>query len=262
MTTPACETLLDQIRQHITSGFDAITDGDDCVIVTPYTQPDQANIELVVRPQSTGYILTDEGETLGTLFVNGLTITPAIKHEITRIARIHNVQFDGAALYSVADAVHLGASAQNLASAIQAAGFLIYKRSHRTMPRFEDDIENYLVQNRITYALDYRLRGYAIEHTIPFYFNHRRNILLEPLTASSPSAAQNKAKQLGFKWGDLRRANITGNFTVVLDDSENNWERVWLAPNTIDILRSYSDNVIRWQAERLRFHELVVQPAS
>lgn len=258
--TLSCETVLTELKEQVSSGFELVAADEGCIIVTPFVQPDLAHIEFVVRPSADGYYLSDEGDTVGVLSVNGLSLTAETRHELTRIARIHHVEFDGAAFYVVASADTIGLASQNLASAIQAASYLVYKRSHRAPARFEDEIETYLVEHRVKYQLGYTLQGFTTQHHIPFYFNQHRNILLEPITATTTSSSRNKAKQVSFMWQDLRRAHVMARYAVVIDDTRNKWEQIWSAAgnDALEILKGYSDIVLRWEGERLRFHELVV----
>ncbi|MCX7853069.1 MAG: DUF1828 domain-containing protein [Caldilineales bacterium] len=255
-----CETILSELQKQGALGYQLLMEPTGCVVVTPYTQPDLAAVELVIEDTSTGYKLSDQGDTIGVLFSQGLTITPAIKADLKAIAASYGVEFDGAAFVAFADQNHIGHIADRLARAIQAASFLIYKRAHRIPAHFEDDVENYLIKKRVTYHLNYPIRGYTTSHEITFFIDKNRNILLEPLSASSPTAAKSKAERLSFKWQDLRRANVPGRFVTLIDDTGQKWETIWNAPknDALRILSGYSDEVVRWVADREHLDHLIV----
>jgi hypothetical protein len=90
-----------------------------------------AAVEFSIAQSNGGFRLSDDGETVGTLFVSGMTDSTVLKKELQRIARIHSVRFNGDELFVDASEGDLGLAYQNMVNAIQAASFLVYKVTHR-----------------------------------------------------------------------------------------------------------------------------------
>lgn len=239
-----------ELLKTAASSVSVESDGNRCIVVAPSVQPDLAAVELSVAKSNGGYRLSDDGETVGMLFVSGMTDSTALKKELQRIARIHSVRFNGDELYADAAESDLGLAYQNMVNAIQAASFLVYKVTHRPSRKFEEEIEGLLIEHRIPYELDKEFQGLAKQHHVPFYVNSTRNALIETVSATSIAAARGKADRIGFKWTDLQRGGLQANYTVVLDDRQNRSESIWQDRNVMNVLETYSTHVIRWNRER------------
>lgn len=252
-----CAAVVEKVLADLIQSISIHESGDRCVIVAPSVQPDLALVEFSVAASNGGYRLSDDGETIGMLFVNGMTDSKALKKEMQRIARIHNVRFDGDELYVDAKEGELSLAYQNMVNAIQAASFLTYKVAHRPSRKFEEEIEGLLIEHRIPYELDKAFQGFAKQHHVPFYVNGTRNAIIETVSATNVSAARGKADKIGFKWTDLQRGGVQGNYTVVLDDRQNRSESIWQDRDVVSVLEKYSTHVIRWNRQRAELLDLL-----
>lgn len=245
-----CAAIVEKVLAHLANSVSVESDGNRCIVVAPSVQPDLAAVEFSVAVSNGGYRLSDDGETVGTLFIGGINDNTMLKKEMQRIARIHSVRFNGDELYTDATENELGLAYQNMVNAIQAASFLVYKVTHRPSRKFEEEIEGLLIEHRIPYELDKEFRGRAKQHFVPLYVNSTRNALIETVSATSISAARNKADRIAFKWLDLQNAPLQANYTVVLDDRQNRNENLWQDRSVMSVLDTYSTHVIRWTSER------------
>lgn len=245
-----CAVVLEKLLAELTHSISIEMDGDRCVVVAPSVQPDMASVEFSVAASNGGFRLSDDGETMGTLFINGMMDSVGLKKEMQRIARIHNVHFNGEELYADTPEGELGLAYQNLVNAIQSASFLVYKVTHRPSRKFEEEIEGLLIEHRISYELDKTIQGYAKSHHVPFYLNSTRNAIIETVSATSVSTARSKADRIGFKWTDLQRGGAPGDYTVILDDRQSRSEPIWQDRDVMNVLQKYSTHVIRWNRER------------
>lgn len=259
-----CEMVSAGLMGFLQAGFAIYPGEEGCVVVTPFELPDMASLEFTIERSEGGYLLTDGGQTLAELFVNGLTVEghPELTQEVRRIARVHGIGFDASALSVQASAEGLGEAAHRLVSAIQGASYLVYKRSHRTRRTFDDEVEVLLLEHRVTYGPGYIVRGLASTHRIPFYVNSNRNVLLVPISAGSVSSAREKAKRTAYIWTDLRRANLPFRGVVVIDDKEDRWDSVWSDAEAFRPLQLYSDLVLRWTIEQGKLLGLVTELVS
>lgn len=259
--TALCPALTQNITTNLANGFEAHPVDGGCVIVTPFLYPDSAHIEIYVEEKNGRLLLTDEGETLANLFVMGLNLkdNSSLAQKVERIARLNGVRFADSTLFVEVAKDNAGEASRQLLNAIQATAYLIYTRSHRRRSTFNDQIEEFLLANRVKYERNFKAQGASASHRIPYYINSNRNVFLEPVSARTPNSARNVARRLGFQWADLERGNTSGRFTVVVDDREERWEKVWSDNEALKIVRDYSDEVIRWEAERPRLFSLLVE---
>jgi hypothetical protein len=256
-----CGTVVDHLVKHFQNQFEMQPVEDGCVVVTPFTYPDLASIEFCIKSDGASFLLTDEGETLNMMFVNGLTIeaNKELYRQAQRIANLHNVVLKDSEIFVTVSNGELGEASLNLLNAIQAIGFLLYKRSHRKYAKFDDDVEELLLENEVRYQPGYSVQGQANTHRIRFYVNSNRNILLEPVTATTVPSARRKAKEVAYKWLDLTQANLTIDyqFAVVIDDRENRWDRIWTDEEARSAITTHSKFSFRWNAEKAQLIEFL-----
>ena len=253
----SCTAVAEQVVSHIGNGFDAYPIEGGCVIVTPFLRPDFDHIELYMEQKNNGILITDDGDTIGNLFVSGLKITKDLQAEIANIATSHGVHFANSTMSVGATDASAGDAFQRLLNAVQAVTYLIYKRSHVHRPTFGDQVEEFLLENRVSYSPNYFVQGKGDKHTIPYYINGNRNIMLEPVTANTASSARNQATRIGYQWLDMRAAHVQGNYTVIIDDRGERWGNTWENAQALHSLSTSSDTVIRWEAERPRLLSLL-----
>ncbi len=252
MNAPLCDITINQFIKHLQSGFDAYQLEDRCLIVTPFLYPDFASIEFSIQPVGDGYLLSDSGETINMLFLNGLTLETNrdMLKEIEQIARNHGVELNKSDISVIATEENLGEASQSLLNAIQAIGHILYKRRNISHITFDDEVEKLLIENEVKYDLNFVVRGEANTHKIKFHVNSNRNALIETVTAVTYQSARNKAIKIAYKWLDIRQINQTLKFITVIDDREQKWENVWGDDEARNTIFTHSDEVIRWVAEK------------
>ena len=255
MSQISCFNLSRVINSGFQGQFQVVSLGEDCLVLTPFLNADLAPIEIYLRATSDGFRLSDEGETLSQLFLNGLPVedNAVLTQQVKLTAQLYDVDFDHSELSMVTTTENLPNSIHRLANAAQAIGYLIYKKGHRQKPEFNDEVERLLSVNQVRYEPRYSIKGYANSHLIPFYINSGHNILLETLTASSVSNARTTAKQIAYKWLDLQRKySVTYNYAVLLCDKQPNHRQVWEDEEARNALENYSTYVLRWSTDQAR----------
>jgi len=259
MNAPLCDSTIQQFIQHLQTGFDARQINDRCLIITPYLYPDFASIEFSVEPIGDGYLLTDNGETLNMLFVNGLTIegNKELYKQVAQIAGNHGVELNRSDISIVANDGNLGEASHHLLNAVQAIGYILYKRRTIAYVAFEDEVEKVLISNEVKYDYNYFIQGVANTHKIKFHVNSNKNVLIEPVTAVTSSSARSKAIKVAYKWLDIRQVNKSLRFVAVLDDRDDKWDNVWSDDEARRTIFTHSDEVIRWNNEQQKFINLV-----
>lgn len=255
-----CDDFIKIIQSHLASGFESFKINEKCLIVTPFRYPDFASIEYSVKAINDKFLLSDDGETLNMLFVNGLTIenNKDLSNQIRRIAKSHKVEFNNSEISIISDQDDLGNASSNLINAIQAIGFILYKRRNITFDTFDDEVEKLLISNEVKYDSPFDVSGEAIyHHKIKFHINTNKNLLIEPITANSMQSARTKAIKTAFKWFDIEKVNQKYQFITVIDDRDKKWEEIWIDEEARKTVYTYSSKVFRWIEEQSKFLELI-----
>jgi hypothetical protein len=232
MNKMICESTIEQFLNNLSSDFDAQKYENGCLLITPYYYPDFAAIEIFIEPKKNGYILSDMGETLNMLFVNGLTLEKNnnLYKEAQRIANLYDAKLANSIIIIEADRAHLGLASNNLINAIQAIGYLIYKRRNTQYSSFDDEVEKFFLSNEVRYDFRFPVNGKSANHNIKFHINSHKNLLIEPVTASSIGRAKNKARVIAFTWLDIAQIHDVFRFVTVVDDRNDKWEKFWTDP--------------------------------
>ncbi len=257
MTTESvCTTVTAHLASYLHASVEGHPDEGGCVIITPFTYPDLASIELYVYIEGDAFLLTDEGETLNMLYVNGLTLETKRegRAELERIAHRYQVDFRDAAFSVRVREADLGGAAHRLLNALQAVGYLLYRKQHRARPTINEEIEGTLAEFRVPYRQNVEIRGLKWKHTFNYYINSTKNILIDPLSATSIGSGRQKASILAYKAMDLHRGAVGYRVIAVVDDRGH--QQIW---NNSDVLEplSYVDTVIKWSSSRSDFVNLL-----
>jgi hypothetical protein len=229
MDQQACTIIIKQLFEHLNGWSSVRPLNDGCMVVTPFQHYDHSFIELYVEFREGGYHISDDGETLAMLFVSGLPIdhhSPWFQ-VVEHIAQDDGVDFEQDILSVQATEQNLGARVYALIHAIQRVGFLIYRRSHRKKPTFKEEVETLILKSEVLYAPDYTVRGRANTHTVDFYINSGRNILIDTLSATNASSARDKTKKNAYKYLDLNAGGIDHRFVLVVDDRKEESRKAW-----------------------------------
>lgn len=239
-----CESV---IRPAIASAFSEATliseDNGDCRITVPFERSDGDLITLWVVQQGDSYIITDEGETHGMLYLSNINLD-----QESRSRRVQTVreQFD---LDTVEDEVRITVSEDELGrrvidaiQAVQALSYLTYTRRQYTQTDFRADVGDYLLSSDIKYDNNPSIPGATEDHRVDFSIRGQSQpTYLEALHAEDASTAKSMAWRTMHKWVDIRERD-SEMFTIsVVDDESGEYGH-----DTERILRNYSDQLVPW----------------
>jgi hypothetical protein len=259
MSDNNCNVVVEKLIESLEAEFETRPLRDGCAITTPFLYPDFASIEMYLEPVGNDLLLTDEGETLNMLFVNGLTIekNKDLYKEAKQIARSRGAQLQNSAISIMTTPGQLGEATQSLLNAIQAISYLIYKRRNVERATFDDEVEKLLISNKVQYEPNFSIRGEANRHKVKFHVNSNRNLLVEPISAATIQGARTKAKLVAYKWLDIRPAHKMYKCISIIDDREGKWEQLWVDDEANSAIYTYSDVVIRWTTEQPKLVDLL-----
>lgn len=246
---PQCEKAIAEYLACLQENFIIVTDGPECLLVTPFARLDGEYIELRVFEKPSGeVVITDDCSTSDYLFLNGLTLegNDELIKEAGYIAFRHQVDFVSSELLVTVPESQIGDGLHRLISATLAVSDLVYKRRHRTISTFNDEVENFFLSHDIPVARNFEVVGLASTHNITFYLDSKYNWLVEPLSVLSVQAARNRGKLIAYQWMDIENAGHRYTCTVILDDSKDQWEKFWSREDLAKPVFDYSDVVFRW----------------
>ena len=251
-TDTACQGIVARYVETLSGGFEFQPATGGCYIVTPFTRPDGEAIELALSHRDDGGLaLSDMGDTLGYLYVNGLRLTQSVLGKAQHIARRHGVSLNRAALaIEGADAAEGEAVHQLIQAALEVTALIQGRRSVGRVV-FDTEVESFIIQSGAVYDVDYKVRGERETHSYKFYVNSARNLLIQPISAASPGAAHAWAERWSYRFSDTTVKDEKLRPMAVLDDRGNR-KGIWTPPTQAPI----SGMAILWE-ERGQLLELL-----
>jgi hypothetical protein len=242
----SCEALLAAYMDSLREGFNASDAEGECLVVTPFSRPDGGMVEVEIKALPDGQLqLSDLGESIGYLYVNGLTVNRATLDEVRRVIRQHGVHLDNA-YELVVHATSEASAGERLNELIQAAlrvTDMIQRRRPYQRIRFEDVVETYLVGQRAVYDSDFQVQGETSPHRIRFHVNSGRKLLIQPLSATNETIAFSWAERWAYRFDDIRRRDPAWKPFAVLDDRGDR-AGVWTSRVVLPLRRDAS--IVMW----------------
>jgi hypothetical protein len=215
-----CEELVRGYLEQLRSEFEVMpSSGNRCYVVSPFTRPDGEAIEIAVELMPKGHIrLTDMGDTLGYLYVNGLSLRSSV--DSTRgICRRFGISFAGSELTIESETQQdVGEALHRLLQAVLSATDLIQKRRPMARVHFETEVEALIIVSGVVYDTDYAVRGRLSIHSVTFHVNSNRKLLIKPLSVASEPVAFSWAERWAYRFNDIRQQDNSWHCVAVLDD--------------------------------------------
>ena len=245
-----CADVVSQYLARLSAEFEVSPSDRGCYVATPFTRPDGEAVEFEIITLPGGQMrLADMGDTLGYLYVNGLTLTRGVMDRTRDIARSYGVSLERNTLVVGfdADSRATGEELHRLLQATLAVTHLVQGRRASGRVIFDDEVESFIIQSGVTYDADYQVSGLREAHTFKFHVNSRANLLIQPLSAARESSAHAIAERWAYRFIDAVQQNDHLRPVVVLDDRSAR-SSVWTSSAQAPI----NDFAILWEdKERL-----------
>lgn len=218
--------------------------GDDIVeITTPYLDRHNDYLQLYVRRNNGGFILTDGGETIEDLRSSGCDLDTRKRQDLL------NATLNGFGIQREQDVLQVKADQQtfpirkhNLVQAMLAVNDLFYLAVPVVTSLFLEDVTAWLELNEIRYTPRVKFTGRSgYDHYFDFVVPASRQAPERLLRAVSRPTRE-IAEALAFSWIDTREVRSPkSRFLAFLNDDE----RV-PSTNVLEALRSYEITPIQW----------------
>ena len=218
---------------------------DACSITTPFRRLDGETIEVEAQVQSNGRIrLSDMGLSLAYLYVNGLTVTRRVLDEAKKLGLGFGTSLQNYELIVEPEqASDLGQACHDLIQASLAVTCLIQKRRPVARLQFNNEVEAFLISNRVVYDGGFEVQGMNGRHTVRFHVDSGRKLLIQPLSVASEGAALSWAERWAYRFGDIGKSDPSWNMFALLDDRGKRGE-YW----TETVMQPFTDlvTVVQW----------------
>ena len=233
--TNACITVVDRYIKGLSDQFSATPTNRGCFVLTPFDRPDGEGIELEIENLSSGKIrISDMGDTLGYLYVNGLTLTRTVMDKARHISLSYGVSLESATLSIEEEPEYAGDALHNLIQATLAVTDLIQRRrpSNTRRIRFDNEVESFIIYSGVTYDADYSVRGAREKHVFRFHVDSGHSLLIQPISASTESAAHTWSERWEYRFLDTIESDNNWHPVAILDDRDTSviWTPYALAP--------------------------------
>jgi hypothetical protein len=214
--------LCEQITRQLTNLFSCEQRGFGTLLRTPLVRPDGDLVEVVLKDEPTGVLITDLGESVRWLDTVGGTLPNNARVETLLAA--HGATFiDGEILVRVLPGEELALAVLRSAQACLDFSSSIYSARAKSERNFEHDVKHRMTELRVPFRDESLLGMSGMRYRVTQAGDvHRRFRLVNCLSSRQKPYAQQLAKLTRCMWEDLRDLKVhdTGyaGYVSVLDD--------------------------------------------
>ena len=254
-----CDQLVRNYIKHLADGFSCQNEGPFVALSTPHLYADGDAIELFIEQMGDQIKVTDMGEAARRLaLVKFNWNTKRSRSLFSHILNSTGVSSSRGALYiMLLGNEDLGGRISDLIQAIQLTDNLVFTVQKYATQAFRDDVEGFLRKEGFEPELNYEIEGDSrMRWHVHFYLNHKSNILMKALSASSKGSAKYQVTSTYTAYDDIKKRHEEAIRAVILDDDlPNIWE-----PDLIRLIQAVIDTDIGYWSKRQTFsqqlHEL------
>lgn len=238
-----CEDL---VWPALKSAFEenvSISDEDgECRITVPFERADRDAITLWIRQEGNDYVITDEGETYGYLYLSNINLDQSRREKrLSSTKQRYNLDSAKYEIKLTTNQENLGYRLLDAIQAVQSISYLAYTRRQYTQTDFKDEVGGYLEGEGYHYERNVDIVGDSEPHRVDFHVHNGKPTYLDALHAEDVSTAHSMAERTAFKWVDIQAAEPDVTTIAVLDDESGEYDE-----RTVQILSNYSDRYIPW----------------
>jgi hypothetical protein len=215
----------------------------------PFERSDGDLITLWIIEQGDSFIITDEGETYGMLYLSNIDIErESRKRRVDTIKERFGLENLNKEVRLLADENNLGSRIVDAVQAVQALSYLTFTRRQYTQTDFRADVRNYLKELGLRFDSNPMVSGMSEEHRIDFSVRGQTEpTYLQAHHAEDSSSAKTMATNTMYKFTDIREMNDEVFTISVMDDEAGEFGQ-----DAERILDNWSDLYVPWsQKDRL-----------
>ncbi len=223
-------------------------------ITTPYLDRHKDYLQIYVKRDDSGFLLTDDGYTIEDLKRSGCELESKKRKELLILTlNGFGVKLDGNALVVHSSQENFALRKHNLVQSMLAVNDLFYLAVPMVASLFLEDVTSWLDLQEIRYTPKVKFTGksgydHLFDFVIPASKKQPERILQ---TINRPS--RDTAQAVAFSWIDTREVRPTNSRAYAfLNDSEHA-----LSASVMDALRNYDVNPVLWSKREEVREELV-----
>lgn len=239
------QSLVDKYLAWLRSETELCKVDDYIEVSTPYLDRHNDYLQLYVKPENDGFLLTDCGYTIQDLELSEINIdTPRRKALLEEILNGFGITINDQtnALESQSSIEEFAVHKHNLIQAILAVGDLAFSARLRSHTRFHQRVFDWLDKHQIPYTPDVRLSGKS-------GFDHRFDFLIGEAGSNTERVFRtinvpnrDSIQKLTFAWIDTRANQVhEQEANAILNDSIKP-----VKESTIQAMKNYKINPYLW----------------
>lgn len=234
------KTALREVKDHVE-------------ITTPFLDRHNDSIQIYVRKQSGGYILTDDGNTISDLETSGCEInTDKRKAILLQTINGFGVKNLNDELIVKTDEYHFPQMKHNLIQAILSVNDIFYTASTVVMSLFLEDVQAWLDEHEIRYTAKINFSGKSgFQHSYDFVIPKSHKAPERIIKAfNNPDKLQ--IQNLIFSWQDTQLFRPQNSVLyAILNDSNS------INSTVLDALANYEVDPILWSRKNQYLTHLI-----
>lgn len=255
MSTQAMQDLSSEYMHWLKGNLIIFERGTSQVLSTPFLDPFNDGIEILLDTTGGEMVLHDGGRTLENLMDMGIHIEKSERRQaiIQNAIAGCGVRMNNGRLETVVTHINRAQRMHFLTTAILRLNDLWMTASPRTVTDFFEIVKEYFDEHNILYTANKSITGRTVEHPIDFIvpLPKGRDRLIKLISRPSVQAA----KITSFTWVDLKDAQPDAERVVFINDlaveEASSDEDAAKKPkavndNVISILKGYSDKIYSW----------------
>jgi len=226
-------------------------DSDWVQVTTPHLDRHNDCLQIYIRKQGNGYLLSDDGYIINDLIDSGCALDSPKRQELLKTTLAgFGVQLDGEQLLVKTTPERFALKKHNLMQAMLAVNDLFYLASPYVASLFYEDVTQWLDNAEIRYTPKVKFTGKSGYDNMFDFVIPRSKQQPERIVQAINNPKKDAAETLIFKWLDtleVRPSNAQP--YAFLNDNE-----ISISSSVVDALKSYEIEPVPW-SERENFRE-------
>lgn len=217
--------------------------GEYCEITTPYIDRHNDYIQIYLKKEKNGFILTDDSYTIEDLIQSGCSLdTPRRKQILQTTLNGFGVQLDGDSLIVKANFDNFPLKKHNLIQAILAVNDMFYLANANITSLFYEDVRTWLDISDVRYSEKITFLGHSgYPRTFDFLISKSKKAP-ERIIKTINNPNKDNADILVLNWLDTKdvRPENSKAYAIINDNDRK------VSSNVIDALENYNIKPILW----------------
>lgn len=190
-------------------------------VTTPFLDRHNDALQIFVKPEGNGFVLSDDGHTLGDLAACGCDLSsPKRKDLLLHVLRGFGVELVGEELVTRSAVESFPQRKHSLLQAMLSVNDLFL--TNRTVVRglFFEEVADFLRQNQVRHLSSVPIAGKKLSHTIDYVIPAWGEAPVRLLsTINSPTRV--RVQSMLFAWNDIRELHPDNRFYAMVNDAEH-----------------------------------------